>query len=228
VILKGKNNAPFADGAGNSDDPMPGGHRQNSAGTSSTGPSGQWQRLPSSSSSEHGRTARLSLIGGGGGMIRICGGRARVRRLCGLGCLAFLPFNKPSLSNRRLFVYGRARAAQTICDLCGRARRPEGDKFAGFFVGPAGHGRRSWRPQRLVPCLPIRAAPFWRLHLLRASARLKRSIEPSHFAGFRLPPASMPIHPIPEMHCPRSTGQRRCGSGVFASKHDQADSRAGD
>ena len=40
-----------------------------------------------------------------------------------------------------------------------------GDKFAEFLVRPAGHDSpRSWRPQRLVPCLPIRAAPFWRLH----------------------------------------------------------------
>ena len=41
VILKGKNNAPFADGAGNSDDPVQGVSPQNSVATSSIGPSGQ-------------------------------------------------------------------------------------------------------------------------------------------------------------------------------------------
>ena len=41
VTLKGKNNAPFADGAGNSDDPVQGVPPQNSVAISLTWPSGQ-------------------------------------------------------------------------------------------------------------------------------------------------------------------------------------------
>ena len=82
---------------------------------------------------------------------------------------SYLPL-KPSLSNRFAFsAYGRARAVQAICDFCGRAHRPQGDKFADFLAvqrdmaGLAGQGT-----ERLVACLPI-AAPFWRLHLFRGT-----------------------------------------------------------
>jgi hypothetical protein len=35
------------------------------------------------------------------------------------------------------------------------------------------------------PGLPIRAAPFWRLHLVGRAARLKRSVEPCHSSMLR-------------------------------------------
>src|SRR5260221_10770017 len=48
-------------------------------------------------------------------------------------------------------------------------RRPQGDKFAGFLVGPGVHGapRRSWRPQRRTMHSLI-ASAFWRLHLFHS------------------------------------------------------------
>ena len=92
---------------------------------------------------------------------RWSGARSSLLRIGMFGVLSFqLAFPEQSL---HLSAYGGAGAAQAICDLCGRALRPQGDKFAEFLIGPTGHGRpRSWRPQRLMPCLPIRAAPFWR------------------------------------------------------------------
>jgi hypothetical protein len=51
---------------------------------------------------------------------------------------------------------------QPLGNLLRRVGRPQGNKFAEFVVGPAhGGSRRSWRPQRLAPCLPF-AALFWR------------------------------------------------------------------
>jgi hypothetical protein len=48
---------------------------------------------------------------------------------------------------------------QPFGNLRRRICRPQGDKFAEFLVGPAGHGRpQSSQPQRLVPCPPIRGA----------------------------------------------------------------------
>ena len=92
---------------------------------------------------------------------RWSGARSSLLRIGMFGVLSFQQaFPEQSL---HLSAYGGARAAQAICDLCGRAHRPQGDKFSEFLIGPTGHGRpRSWRPQRLMPCLPIRAAPFWR------------------------------------------------------------------
>ena len=86
-------------------------------------------------------------------------------------------------------AYRRALAVQPFGNLRSRICRPQGNKFAEFLVGPAGHGRpRSWRPQRLLPCLPIRAAPFWRL----LSRRVGEGSEP--LANQRAPDnLSMPV-----------------------------------
>jgi hypothetical protein len=73
-------------------------------------------------------------------------------------------------------AYRRALAVQPLGNLLRRVGRPEGNKFAEFVVGPAhGGSRRSWPPQRPVPCLPF-AALFWRarrfprtLHLARVA-----------------------------------------------------------
>jgi hypothetical protein len=51
-------------------------------------------------------------------MIRLRGGRARIRRFCGTGCLAFLLSNKPSLSNRCTFPHTAARGRRRRYAIC--------------------------------------------------------------------------------------------------------------
>jgi hypothetical protein len=58
-----------------------------------------------------------------------------------------------------LAAYRPARAVQPFDNLRHRVCWPQGDKFAEFLVGPAGHlGLGHGGPQRLVPCQPIRVA----------------------------------------------------------------------
>ena len=83
-----------------------------------TSPSGQWQRVLSSSKIEQVCIARLSSTCGGG-MILTCGGLARRgRRFRGLGCLAFLLSNKPFLSNRLTFTHMAARGRCRRYEIC--------------------------------------------------------------------------------------------------------------
>lgn len=91
-----------------------------------------------------------------------------------------------------LAAYRRALAVQPFGYLRSRICRPQGNKFAEFLVGPTGHGGpRSWRPQLLVPCLPIRVAPFWRL-LSRRVGEVRAAREPTRTgqlinASYRVP-----------------------------------------
>ena len=69
---------------------------------------------------------------------RWSGARSSLLRIGMFGVLSFQQaFPEQSL---HLSAYGGALAAQAICDLCGRALRPQGDKFAEFLIGPTGHG----------------------------------------------------------------------------------------
>jgi len=114
-----------------------------------------------------------------------------------------------------LAAYRRALAVQPFGYLRSRICRPQGNKFAEFLVGPTGHGGpRSWRPQRLVPCLPIRVAPFWRL-LSRRVGKVRAAREPTRTgqlinASYRVP-----------RFCPVGAGADTAGGeicwGVFSA-----------
>jgi len=114
-----------------------------------------------------------------------------------------------------LAAYRRALAVQPFGYLRSRICRPQGNKFAEFLVGPTGHGGpRSWRPQRLVPCLPIRVAPFWRLRSRRVG-EVRAAREPTRTgqlinASYRVP-----------RFCPVGAGADTAGGeicwGVFSA-----------
>ena len=110
--------------------------------------------------------ARLSSTCGGGSMIRICGGRARVRRFRGSGCLAFLPSNRPSLSNRFTFPHTAARGRRRRYEICAavlvghKVTSSRSSSSVQRDMTVLGHGG----PSAWCHACRFRAAPFWRLH----------------------------------------------------------------
>jgi hypothetical protein len=95
---------------------------------------------------------------------------------------------------------------QAICDLCSRARRPQGDKFADFLSAPSGHGGppRSGHPApgaiTADSCGTILAIASFPRRRRVSKVQLNRVT-----LRVRLPRASTPTHPILEIHWPRST-----------------------
>jgi hypothetical protein len=100
-------------------------------------------------------------------------------------------------------AYGGARAVQAICDLCGRAHRPQRDKFADFLGGPAGHGRLVGQghpaPGAMTAdsCGTILAIASFPRRRRASSVRLNRVT-----LRVRLPRASTPNTSNPRMHWP--------------------------
>src|SRR6266850_547011 len=126
--------------------------------------------------------------------------------LARIGIFGVLTFQQAFLEQPLgLSAYGGARAVQAICDLCSRARRPQGDKFADFLGGPSGHGgpRRSGHPapgaMTADSCGTILSIASFPRRRRVSSVQLNRVTLP-----VRVPRAS--THPIPEIHWPRSTG----------------------